>query len=202
VYKVAPHLAEAVERAVLDLSASRVVEVGTPTGLLLLLGAKHPGLRLISLDRDGGALDDGRRRAAELGLTNVEFVPGDLFHPESWASHLGGDGPGVLGSIHFHEFVADGGERVRALLPELRRHLPGWHVFAIEQPRLGPEDRPNVSPNVWLYSHSNVLIHHLIRNGRILTHEQWRRLFLDAGCREAFVRPLGYLGYHLYVYAL
>ncbi len=202
VYKVAPHLLPAFLEAAQGLGIQRVVEFGVPTGLLARAKGVAPGLTAIGVDRDRGALVDAERRARELGVDDIRFHRGDFFRPETWVDAVKGPGPAALATIHFHELVADGGERLQKTLRALAEHLPGWHVVAFEQERLPREARGEVSPTVWSYSHSNVLIHHLIDNGRILSRDGWVRLFEGGGCETVSVEPIGYLGYHLYVFRL
>ena len=57
-------------------------------------------------------------------------------------------------------------------------------------------------PAVWSYHASNVLIHHLIDNGRILTRHEWLALFTGAGARIERISPTGFLGYNAYVLEL
>ncbi len=202
VYKVAAQLLPHVVKALDDLGIQRLVEVGVPTGLLAGLCGQVPSLQAFGLDRSKSALVDARERAETLGVHTIRFMEGDFFEPESWLSQVSGDGPLAIGSIHFHEFVADGGARLTETISKLRQEIPGAYLIAVEQERLTPSRQEEVSDTVWLYSHSNVLIHHLIRNGRILTKEEWISLFEGAGCRTVEVRRLGYLGYHLYAFQL
>ena len=74
--------------------------------------------------------------------------------------------------------------------------------MALEQPRLGLDERENTPHSQWLYSQANLLIHHLIGNGRILDRNGWRELFQRAGCAPVQVESMGYLGYDLFAFAL
>ena len=200
VYKVAAQLAPAVRAAVEELGIAGLIEVGVPTGLLARLLPSAPGLQGVGLDRDGSALREAKERAAQLGVNGIEWVHGDFFRPDDWVGRVPDVEPQALASIHFHEFVADGGEKLKALIGGLRERLPGLYLVVVEQDRLPPSAEDDVSRTVWLYSHSNVLIHHLIKNARILSRDEWVSLFTDAGCRVERVQPLHYLGYHLYVF--
>ena len=203
VYKVAARLVEPVEAALLQLGVSRVVEFGVPTGLLARVKSRHPQLEAVGLDISESAIVDARKRAEELGVDDIVWRNVDFFEPKTWSDLvLGASGPVAIGTIHFHELVAGGVERLQATLRELKELAPGAYVFAIEQERLGPEDKGRVSDTVWSYSHSNVLIHHLIKNGQIFSRARWIEIFEEAGCQLVSADPMGYLGYHLYLFRL
>ena len=54
----------------------------------------------------------------------------------------------------------------------------------------------------WLYGQSNVLIHHLIKNGQILSREAWIEIFRDGGATVQSANPTGYLDYLAFVVRL
>ncbi|HEX3175397.1 MAG TPA: methyltransferase domain-containing protein [Methylomirabilota bacterium] len=59
------------------LAGADVVDVGTGSGRVAL--ALAPGCRhVVGVDRDTGALEEGRRRARDARLTNLEFVEADV----------------------------------------------------------------------------------------------------------------------------
>jgi SAM-dependent methyltransferase len=76
------------------LADLRVLDVGCGSGRLTL--AMAPAARFVTgLDRDAGALDEARRRAAAAGLANVEFHEADVesvsyepWRPELVTAHL------------------------------------------------------------------------------------------------------------------
>jgi SAM-dependent methyltransferase len=76
------------------LADLRVLDVGCGSGRLTL--AMAPAARFVTgLDRDAGALDAARRRAAAAGLANVEFHEADVesvsyepWRPELVTAHL------------------------------------------------------------------------------------------------------------------
>ena len=85
-------------------------------------------------------------------------------------------------------------------LSELGQRLPGWSLLAAEQPHPVPDDAHTLSRADWLYANSNVLIHHLIGNGRILTDRQWRALFAQGGLKQVQIKKMDFLGYQTYAY--
>lgn len=71
-----------------------VLDVGTGTGRVALGVAPHCR-RVVGIDRDAGAIEEARRRAAAAGLDNVEMVVADAeaveydaFGPDMVAAHL------------------------------------------------------------------------------------------------------------------
>lgn len=195
----------ALERIVGDLEVDSVMEVGLATDLLSRLHAKWPPIRLYGLDRNEGTLRAAAERFSETkreGAPDPEWIAGDLFKPDTWSDRVGPSSRGLIFSLHFHEFMAEGQDAVVELLRELRGRFPGWHVVAFEQPILPEASRSRISDVEWLYAQSNTLIHHLIGNGRILTTEEWRRLAKDAGCRVVSDQPCDFLGYRAYLFEL
>jgi hypothetical protein len=160
-----------------------------------MLRQREAGLRLVGLDRSKLTLTRACLRAEELGVEGITWRQEDFFEPETWAGALGEDG--VIFSVHFHELMAAGRERMIAALRKLGRRLPGVRILSMEQPRLPTEARDAVSESSWLYSQSNVLIHHLIGNGRILSQDQWNELFTEAGGVIESCEPMGFLGYNM-----
>jgi hypothetical protein len=202
VYKVAARLISPMEEACSSLGIKSLLEVGVPTGLLAGLLKSHPEWDGVGLDRDPLALAEAARRADADGVTDIKWHQGDFFRPADWSHLAAGEAPCALISLHFHELIAGGVEPLQQCLRELRDSTPGAYVLAVEQERLTADDRADVSDTVWLYSHSNVLIHHLVQNGRILSRKDWISTFKDAGCEFVSATALGYLGYHLYIFRL
>ncbi|MGB0592312.1 MAG: hypothetical protein ACPGU1_21720 [Myxococcota bacterium] len=200
-YTSAKGMAPALLEVLRDASGP-VVELGVETGLLECVGQARPELQLFGLDRNRAALDKCAHLAAKEGVDNVGWIHADLFAPDTWTHTLPADQPGVLYTIHMHEFMAAGREAVTELVQELVQNLPGWQLVAIEQPRLNNEARGLISPSRWLYSQSNILIHHLIKNGQILSRDEWIEIFKDGGAPMQTVSPTGYLDYLAFVVRL
>ena len=198
----------ALERIAEELQVDSALELGLTTDLLSRLHSKWPSMRLFGLDRNESTLCAVADRFAALQVENSrdpDWIAGDLFKPERWSSRIDPSirsGRGLIYSLHFHEFMAKGPQAVVGLLRKFRTLFPGWHVVALEQPILPESSRLETADVEWLYAQSNVLIHHLIGNGRILTTEEWHRLAKDAGCRVVSDLPCDYLGYRAYLFEL
>ncbi len=68
-----------------------LVDLGCGEGNLLVSAARDFGARAVGIEIDERLVEVARRRVAELGLTDVEVIQGDIFSPRFW-SHLGGEG--------------------------------------------------------------------------------------------------------------
>ncbi len=181
-FKLAAPLGSAIEHAAARLGAATVVEVGPTSGILAQLAEREPSRSYVGVDVKQRSLSDAEALAAERGVRGIRWLEGDLFEPEPWLAQLPAGQPTLFFSCHFHEFLAGGKQRVADALQRLT-HWPGAAgVVVLEQPRLEPEQRDDVSLTQWLYAHSNVLIHHLIKNAKILTTTEWRHMLLAAGC--------------------
>jgi hypothetical protein len=185
-----------------EFGAGGVVEVGLTTGLLERLAEKYPGRPLYGLDKDKHTVERGATSAVARGVRNVRWLQGDYFDVDRWAAAVDARQGGLVYSLHFHELLAEGEDRFVEALVRLKALLPNWVVVAFEQPRLPHRDRANVPEPQWLYAQSNILIHHLIGNGKILSREAWMDLGSRAGCRRVTDRACGYLGYRAFAFHL
>jgi hypothetical protein len=201
VTKLARHFAGALCEAIDDLGAEAVLEVGATSGLLSQLSERRPQLALYGVDKSQRALDV---TAAGLSAASRDgrLILADFFDVSDWAESVDGDRPGVIFSLHFHEMIAQGADRLIMALRVLRQRLPGWVVVALEQPRLPQAERGALPETLWLYGQSNILIHHLIGNGRILSREDWIGLGEAAGCVKTTDTSCDYLGYRAFAFHL
>lgn len=194
VYKVSRRLAPAVERAVLATGATALLEVGATSGLAEWVKLRCPGVACVALDRAPEALAAAEARAAGQGATGIAWVQADLFDVPSWTDAVASHPTGLLVTVHAHEFLAAGEDRVVAWLRDVAARRPGWRMLLLEQPRPERDDPPGREATR-LYGHANVLIHHLIGNGRILTRAGWRALFAAGGWAVAQEESADFLGY-------
>ena len=197
VSKLARNFMKPLTEQIDELGVDSACEIGLTTGLLERLGEKYPSLHLYGLDKSRAAVD--RSAAAAAKLRNANWIHADFFDFDAWCGSIGRDQRGLIYSLHFHELMAHGEDKFIAALRELKRRLPGWVLLALEQPRLPHSERPAVPETLWLYAQSNILIHHLIGNGRILSRDEWVRLGEAAGCRST-ERPCSYLGYQAFTF--
>ena len=199
VYKVGARMVSPLGRALSELGVDVAVEWGVTAGLLQGLS----GLRArVGVDRDSEAICEAQKRAGVGHENDISWVTADVFEPDTWAAGLPKPGRVAFFSVHSHELLAAGEERVVELLQSLSASHAGSYVLAMEQPRLSQEDQGVVPRAQWLYSQANEIIHHLIGNGRILAHGEWVSLFERGGCRCLRVESMEFLGYQLYVFEL
>lgn len=198
-YTITPRMAPTVSRLVAEHERRCLVEIGVPTGMLAHLAPELPGVALVGLDVDEGALARARARAIDNGVPDIHWVRGDLFEPAAWADQLSRVDSGAFVTVHLHELSARGLDRTRDMLAALSGRFPGWLWIALEQDRLPAAARDAISRDLWLYAQSNVLIHHLIRNANVCTRQEWLSLYEGAGVTVLSVEELGYLGYSAYV---
>ncbi|MCB1035838.1 MAG: class I SAM-dependent methyltransferase, partial [Acidobacteria bacterium] len=193
-----PSLAEHVEGA----APESLLEVGLTTGLIEKLGESYPQLNLYGLDRSESSIEKSSTSASAKGLRGVRWICGDFFDVDSWSGSVDAESPGTIYSLHFHELMARGEASFVEALRSLKAALPKWSLLAFEQPLLDPAERAETPETLWLYSQSNVLIHHLIGNGRIQSRDAWLDLGTQAGCRRVTDRPCNYLGYRAFLFEL
>lgn len=208
VLKLSDKFWPALESVVKSLKVDHALEVGLTTNLLSRLHDKWPSICLFGLDQNKSTLCAAQERFDTLQIGSgigAEWILGDIFEIDSWVDRIDLSvraSRGLIYSLHFHEFMAKGHDAVVDLFRMLRTHFPGWYLVAFEQPILSEIQRPQYSDVEWLYAQSNVLIHHLIGNGRILATEEWHGLANEAGCRVVSDDPCDYLGYRAYLFEL
>ena len=183
-----------------DQGARQILEVGL-TGMLPRLRRRYPHGCLYGLDRSAIAVKKSADDALDEGAADITWLNIDFFDVPEWSATVKPDLPGVVYSLHLHELLARGEDAVVAALQEVRRRLPMWSVLAFEQPRLAHGDRETMPEPLWLYAQSNVLIHHLIGNGVILSREGWRQLGDRAGFAKVTDQSCDYLGYRAFSFA-
>jgi SAM-dependent methyltransferase len=201
VSKLAMRFWDSLVEHVEEIDARQIVEVGLTTGLLERLALEYPERPMYGLDRCEVTIERAAASARANGSENVRWLRRDFFDTAGWATEIDASQPGMVYSLHVHELLARGEDALLRTLRELRKRLPGWTVLAFEQPRLPEEQRARVSELLWLYSQSNILIHHLIGNGRILSRDAWLQLGREAGC-SVTDRPCDYLGYRAFRFEL
>ena len=202
VYKLVDRIEPALTQIKQAQPTSSIVDLGVSTGLLERLGARDDTLACYGVDRSAAALGKARKRAEAAGVSRVQLLEADVFSPDAFLDRIDPSrGPGLIFSVHFHEFIAgpEGRSKLAHTLARIGQHLPGWRVVAFEQPRLPDTARETLSETLWLYAQSNVLIHHLIGNGQILPESDWLGLLREGGCDSVSAFPIGYLGYLAFV---
>jgi hypothetical protein len=195
-FKLAGPLATTVNEIADRLGATVVVEVGPTSGILAQLASNpHVKRRYVGVDVKQEGLDWARRLALEQGINSIFWMRGDVFEPADWLDNVTSEGRVLYFSCHFHEFLSNG---VAALEDSIRQITDRTHtagILALEQPRPEPERRGEDTPTQWLYGHSNVLIHHLIKNARILYAKEWKELLKRGGCSDIWVEKTKTFGF-------
>ena len=179
-----------------------VVEMGVETGLLEQVGKARPELPLWALDRSANAIAKCTQLAAKEGVNGIHPLEADLFQVNTWAGQLPRDHAGTFFTIHLHEFMAAGRKRMVEMVGSIQRSFPGWRWVFFEQDRPDAERPPGVLDRDWYASHSNILIHHFIKNGSILKQSEWTELISDGGAIVESVEESGYLDYKRYIVQL
>lgn len=200
-FKLAAPLAEAVLRSADRLAATAVVELGPTSGILAQLAAAPGGdkRRYVGVDINPESLVHADRLARERGVDGISWQHGDAFAPAGWLPRLDDEERVLYFSCHFHEFLAHGQDQMEQALREVTAAPNTTGVLVLEQPRMAPEQRASTSPTRWLYAQSNVLIHHLIKNARILYGTEWQELLRRSGCDEVRVEETRGFGFSAYV---
>jgi hypothetical protein len=197
-FKLAAPLAPNVQRVADRVSSHVVVEIGPTTGILAQLAETNRDRVYVGVDIKSKSLRDAEAHASRRGVTGIRWVLGDLFEPQQWLASLPA-GPVLFFSAHFHEYLQHGRERVVGSIQRMAQHPGAAAIVMLEQPRLEPADRDAVSETRWLYSHSNVLIHHLIKNALILTDREWKQLLVDGGFSRVTLEETGGFAFTSYV---
>ncbi|MDZ4083890.1 MAG: hypothetical protein U1E10_13185 [Bdellovibrionales bacterium] len=173
-----------------------VGEFGVNSGLLKFLEDEKLEVQLLGVDKSSESISHVKEK---LGPgSKIKFQEADILDVEKWAAGLDRQKAQLFFSIHFHEFMAFEG-LVPGLLGNLKKQFKDCYLLAFEQPRLDPEERNSVAPHLWSYSFSNILIHHLIGNGKILKRSEWKDLFESQGGKVVKHQPTGYLGYEMFL---
>lgn len=200
-FKLAAPLAEAAGRAADQLGATAVVELGPTSGILAQLASAPGGdkRRYAGVDISQESLEQADRLARERGVDSISWHHGDAFAPAGWMEALDREERVMYFSCHFHEFLAHGPDVVEQGLRRLTAAPNTAGILVLEQPRMEPELRGSTSSTRWLYAQSNVLIHHLIKNARILYGSEWQELLRKGGCGEVRVEDTKGFGFNAYI---
>jgi hypothetical protein len=202
VSKLAMRFWDSLIKHVDGLGVGSIVEVGLTTGLLERLGEHYPGCMLYGLDRNKVTIENSAARASAKEISNIRWIHGDYFDLDGWCEAVDAKRRGLVYSLHFHELMAQGEDKFVQALRAMRSTLVNWVVVAFEQPRLPHAEKESIPETQWLYSQSNILIHHLIGNGKILSRDGWIDLGYQAGCRKVTDQACNYLGYRAFEFQL
>jgi len=201
-YKAGASIAPGLTETIGNTRVEQIVELGVISGLLGRLQSALPERSFVGVDRKKEELERAQEQLPDPGERSINWVCADVFEVSTWAKSLKHDGPGLIFSVHFHEFLAQGDAAMRHLIKQLRASLPGWKLLVVEQPQPSAKDPQNQRVSDQMYAHANVLIHHLIGNGRILSVDDWIKLFEDEGCTLDTKCDANFLGYFHFLFSL
>jgi hypothetical protein len=202
VFKLAMRFWDSLVAHVEESGAHAILEIGLTTGLLERLAETYPSRLFYGLDKSRATIEKSAAAASQKDIGNIRWIESDYYDPDRWTRAIEAGQTGLIYSLHFHELMAAGEDEFVAVLRRLKSLLPSWVLVAFEQPRLPPSARASTPEAQWLYSQSNILIHHLIGNGRILGSDAWKELGHRAGCRQVTERACNYLGYKAFAFQL
>ena len=200
-FKLASPLSHAVNKAATELSATTIVELGPTSGIMAILASAKNGSnrRYVGIDIKQESLDLAMSLAQERGVSFITWQLGDIFVPETWINLFNDDERILFFSCHFHEFLSQGIEKMERVILKLSKRSTTVGIQILEQPRLPIEQRYLHSSTRWKYSESNVLIHHLIKNARILYDNEWQNLLRKGGCHDVVVSDAKGFGFRSYI---
>lgn len=128
------------------------------------------------LDNSIEAIDYARKFLIREGLSReIKVEVGDIFETKA-ISALFPEAEALIAIDVFHEYLSEGEEKIVALLKNILRDFPGIYLVVGEF-CLQPEERLKKHPTAFLEHH---LFHDLTKQV-ILSAEDWRRLFDEAG---------------------
>ncbi len=200
-FKLAAPLGPSVKQAATSLDATAIVEIGPTSGLLAQLSTNPDNgeFKYVGLDVKQESLDDARKLADARGENQIEWLLGNVNNPENWIDKLDNHQSVLYFSCHFHEFLSHGQEKLEEALTIINNRANTCGTLVLEQPRLNKDDRNLVPPTKWLYAQSNVLIHHLIKNAKILDTDEWNSFLRKSGCHDVSVESTRGYGFSAFV---
>lgn len=204
VSKIAKNFAPILNKTIEKYNIKTVVEIGSATGLLKFIHNENPEICLNGIDKSPTSIEETKNILRDID-GRINLVCEDFFDTGSWLKTIEKSDvskSGMIYSIHFHELLAKGYDKLVDTISKIKQKLPGWIIIALEQPRLEKSERDSSKETLWLYGQSNILIHHLIGNGRILSEHEWLQLGKDSGCIEVTSLSCEYLGYKSYCFQL
>lgn len=196
--KLSRHFWPVLERVLGEQSPELMVEVGLYSGLMALAHDQHKTMAIAGLDRKPQSLEEAAKLTGGFGEP-VKLVQADFNDFDRWVMQFPADKKVQLVSLHFHEVLANGYDRLKHTMARISSERPKWSVLIFEKPLPSEDDVDKASVGA-MYAHSNVLIHHLVGNGVILSDERWLELGEEAGFAHTSRLGCDYLGYNGYLY--
>jgi hypothetical protein len=195
-HNIASKFYPAIASAIRECSANALVELGASTYPLEFLKLDFPKLKYYAFDRDDSLLAKISLVAKNNNFSQFHTVKGDFFQSD-WKNIQ--EKNSLFFSIHFHEFLASGIPAFQAALKNAKQYSAGSHLLVLEQTL--PNPKSNLALHEVQYAHSNVLIHHLIGNGKILSTSDWISTIQDCGFELKKQWRTAYLGYEAFLFS-
>jgi cyclopropane fatty-acyl-phospholipid synthase-like methyltransferase len=161
---------------------------------LMTLCRLNPDVRCYGIDFSGDAVRHARERlkgSEFAGRITVE--EGDLFEVDPFLRRWG-DVDVMTACDTFHEHLFEGAGRVKSFLSHCRADFPKVGLVVAEFCRQ-PHERLRRRPSAFVEHH----FWHNLTNQVILSAEEWRRMFTDAGYRIADERIFDIVGHGYFV---
>ncbi|HYW07812.1 MAG TPA: class I SAM-dependent methyltransferase [Longimicrobium sp.] len=186
--------ASAVLKILDKMGARSLLDLGCGSGGMLVDACQRdPSLRAIGLDISPEVVKYGRRRIAELGLSDrIEMVVGDAFAPETWPE-TARDVDAILTVGTLHEHFRDGEDAVVELLDRYADLLSGdGQGLILAEPELHRDEK-----DADFY-----LIHTFTRQGYPRMRDDWFPVFERSRLRCVEVLSVPETGFRFAYYHL
>lgn len=190
-------IADSLSKLLESSGCRHFVELAADTGISERLLEIFADCTVTIVDRNSEKLKEAKQRLKSKGLdSRASFVEADVFDTSRWPLWINKiDKPFTVFSIHIHEFIKVGIEKLDPVLKALSNDSNLTRLLLIEQPRLELKDREKVSKVRWLSLQGNLIIHHMIKSGKILPADTWISLVEQNGFKFLRRDDINYLGF-------
>jgi 2-ketoarginine methyltransferase len=173
----------------------RILDLGCGSGeFLISLCEKNDDIKCYGVDISGEAIFFAREKVSEAGKGDkINLSVNSIFELDEIAKKW--DDVEVLVSMFvLHEFLFEGKERVITLLRRLKKNFPGRYLIVCElckEPLESLRKRPTAIAEHHLF--------HALSNQGVITFEEWKDIFREAGYGLAETRKFDFAGQAYFV---